>query len=66
MTSASSTVRLSFDYDWCQRDDTIEQCHLLLAARVLAIATIALEAAAVLSALVVECRTARRGGFSAE
>lgn len=66
MTSASSTVRLSFDYDWCQRSDTVEQCHLLLAARGLAIATIVLEAAAVISALVVECRTARRGGFSAE
>lgn len=66
MTSSSSTVRLAFDYDWCQRDDTIDQCHLLLSARVLAVATVALEAAAVLGALVVECRTARRGGFSAE
>lgn len=66
MTSSSSTVRLSFDYDWCSRDDTVDQCHLLVLARVLAVATALLEAGAVLGALVVECRTARRSGFSAE
>ena len=44
----------------------MDQCHLLLGARVLAVFTVVLEAGAVLGALVVECRTARRGGFSAE
>lgn len=34
MTSSASTVRLTFDYDWCTRSDTVDQCHLLLAARV--------------------------------
>lgn len=36
MTSSASTVRLTFDYDWCTRSDTVDQCHLLLAARVCA------------------------------
>jgi len=66
MTSASSTVRLSFDYNWCNRDDTTDQCHLLVLARALAVATVALEVAAVLGMLIVECRTAYRAGFSAE
>ena len=34
MTSSASTVRLTFDYDWCTRSDTVDQCHLLLTARV--------------------------------
>lgn len=34
MASSSSTVRLTFDYDFCTREDTVDQCHLLLAVRV--------------------------------
>ena len=64
MTTSSSKTYLEFQYGWCSHDDTVDQCHLLLFARILAVITALLEAGAVISALFVEIRAGRRSGFS--